>query len=153
MSNIIGISAGFHDAAISVISPNGEILFAGHSERYSKIKNDPQLHPALVQEAMSYGYNTVAWYERPWMRNLQQWRSGQRNYGPWTVHGTLSQQLGHLYQSKAEYCFSHHLSHAAAGFQTSPFDRAAIVVIDAIDESGTQQDAQHAAQRLGCPPK
>jgi predicted NodU family carbamoyl transferase len=38
--NILGISAGFHDAAATVISPDGEILFAGHSERYSKIKND-----------------------------------------------------------------------------------------------------------------
>jgi len=31
----------------------------------------------------------------------------------------------------------HHLSHAAAGFQTSPFDEATVVVIDAIGESDT----------------
>ncbi len=31
----------------------------------------------------------------------------------------------------------HHLSHAAAGFQTSPFDDATVVVIDAIGESDT----------------
>ena len=48
--NILGISAGFHDAAISVISDKGDILFAGHSERYSKIKNDPNLCPDIVQE-------------------------------------------------------------------------------------------------------
>ena len=137
MSNILGISAGFHDAAISVISTQGNILFAGHSERYSKIKNDPQLHPDLIQEAMSYGHSTVAWYERPWMRNVQQWRSGQREYGPWTLDGTLRQHLGEAYQPKYHYSFSHHLSHAAAGFQTSPFDRAAVVVIDAIGELDT----------------
>ena len=39
----IGISAGFHDAGISVISDNGNILFAGHSERYSKKKHDANL--------------------------------------------------------------------------------------------------------------
>jgi carbamoyltransferase len=33
--------------------------------------------------------------------------------------------------------FSHHLSHAAAAFQTSPFDSAAVVVIDAIGELDT----------------
>jgi carbamoyltransferase len=32
---------------------------------------------------------------------------------------------------------SHHLSHAAAGFQTSPYDRATVVVIDAIGELDT----------------
>ena len=41
--NTIGVSAGFHDAGVSVISPNGDILFAAHSERYSRIKNDPNL--------------------------------------------------------------------------------------------------------------
>jgi len=33
--------------------------------------------------------------------------------------------------------YSHHLSHAAAGFQTSPFKRATVVVIDAIGEWDT----------------
>ena len=32
---------------------------------------------------------------------------------------------------------NHHLSHAAAGFQTSPYDRATVVVIDAIGEWDT----------------
>jgi len=38
---------------------------------------------------------------------------------------------------KFYHSFPHHLSHAAAGFQTSPFDRAAVVVIDAIGELDT----------------
>jgi predicted NodU family carbamoyl transferase len=33
--NYLGISAGYHDAAATVINNAGEILFAGHSERYS----------------------------------------------------------------------------------------------------------------------
>ena len=36
---ILGINALNHDAAITMIE-DGEILFAGHSERYSKIKFD-----------------------------------------------------------------------------------------------------------------
>lgn len=31
--NILGISAGFHDAAATVIDHRGDVLFAGHSER------------------------------------------------------------------------------------------------------------------------
>lgn len=135
--NILGVSAGFHDAAVSVIDPQGHILFAAHSERYSRQKNDPVLHPTLLKTLDGYGYSTVAWYERPWMRNLQQWRSGQRNYGPWTTSGTIQTHFGERYQPKFHYSFSHHLSHAAAGFQTSLFDSAAVVVIDAIGELDT----------------
>ena len=42
--NILGISAGFHDASATVINHQGDILFAGHSERYSKVKNDANIH-------------------------------------------------------------------------------------------------------------
>jgi carbamoyltransferase len=47
--------------------------------------------------------------------------------------------LGAWYQRPAgkEVSFPHHLSHAAAGFQTSSFDRATVVVIDAIGEFDT----------------
>ena len=137
--NILGISAGFHDAAATVINNNGEILFAGHSERYSKIKNDPNLHPDLLQELCRWEYDTVAFYERPWLHNLQQFYTGQRAYGPWTTHGALKTYLGDWYKYSAnkEQAYPHHLSHAAAGFQTSTFDRATVVVIDAIGEFDT----------------
>ncbi len=135
--NILGISAGFHDAAVSIIDDRGQILFAAHSERYSRQKNDPVLHPQLLKTLEGHGYSTVAWYERPWMRNIQQWRSGQKNYGPWTTTKTIEQHFGDQYQPKFHYSFPHHLSHAAAGFQTSPFDQAAVVVIDAIGELDT----------------
>ena len=36
---VLGFSEGFHDAAVAVLD-NNEILFAGHSERFSKKKND-----------------------------------------------------------------------------------------------------------------
>jgi carbamoyltransferase len=139
MKHILGISAGFHDAAATVITSDGDIVFAGHSERYSKIKNDPAIHPALLEECCAWDYDTVAFYERPWMHNLQQWRSGQHLYGPWTVSAAIKKHLGQWYQHPAhkELAFSHHLSHAAAGFQTSPFSEAAVVVIDAIGELDT----------------
>jgi carbamoyltransferase len=137
--NILGISAGFHDAAATVINDLGEIVFAGHSERYSKLKNDPNLSDGLISELCPWQYDTVAFYERPWMHNLQLWYSGQGHNSPWTTRGVLNQQLGAWYQrpAKHEHSYPHHLSHAAAGFQTSPYDRATVVVIDAIGEFDT----------------
>jgi len=139
MKHILGISAGFHDAAATVIRSDGEIVFAGHSERYSKKKNDPTIAPGLLKELCEWEYDTVAFYEHPWMHNIQQIFSGQRNFGPWTTRGALKKHLGSWYQNPArnEVSTSHHLSHAAAGFQTSPFDRAVVVVIDAIGELDT----------------
>ena len=137
--NVLGISAGFHDAAATVINNHGEILFAGHSERYSKLKNDASLSDGLISELCPWQYDTIAWYERPALHNLQQWYSGQRHTEPWTTRGVLKKYLGAWYQNPAnhERSYPHHLSHAAAGFQTSPFDRATVVVIDAIGEFDT----------------
>ena len=136
---ILGLSAGYHDAAATVINGQGDIVFAGHSERYSKQKNDSAIGAGLLDELCAYDYDTIAWYERPWMHNLQQAYTGQRDFGPWTVRGALKKHLGAWYQRPArrELSFSHHLSHAASGFQTSPFDRATVVVIDAIGEFDT----------------
>ena len=137
--HILGISAGFHDAAVTVVRSDGEIVFAGHSERYSKLKNDSKLSAGLLAELCEWQYDTVAWYERPWLHNLQQMYSGQRPDSAWTTRGVLKQHLGIWYQQPAEreVSYPHHLSHAAAGFQTSPYDRATVVVIDAIGEFDT----------------
>lgn len=144
MGHILGISAGFHDAAVSIIDADGSIAFAAHSERYSKIKNDPDLHPGLMRICSRYQFDTVAYYERPVMRNLQQWISGQRDYRAWSARGRIRQHAPDWFakefdrrEAPAVRTFSHHLSHAAAGFQTSPFDTAAVVVIDAIGELDT----------------
>ena len=136
---ILGISAGYHDAAATVVDRHGDIVFAGHSERYSKLKNDSAISAGLLADLCEWDYDTVAYYERPWMHNLQQVYSGQRDFGPWTTRGAIRRHLGAWYSRPArrELAYPHHLSHAAAGFQTSPFDRATVVVVDAIGEFDT----------------
>jgi carbamoyltransferase len=138
MKHILGVSAGYHDAAVSVVREDGEIVFAGHSERYSKIKNDPELSIELVDAAYNFKIDTIAYYERPWMHNLQQLISRENNFGSLTVHDTLKRHLGaNRVKGRTLTAFPHHLSHAAAGFQTSPFREAAVVVVDAIGELDT----------------
>ena len=136
--NILGISAGFHDAAATVVSPAGDILFAGHSERYSKQKNDAGIDLGLMQEVVQYPIATVAYYERPWAKQLRQLYSGQGiNWNKLTVKQILTEQFRGMLKLPQVKSYNHHLSHAAAGFQTSPYTCATVVVIDAIGEWDT----------------
>ena len=136
--NILGISAGFHDAAATVISPDGEILFAGHSERYSKKKNDADFCQGLLDEVAEYGPEIVAYYERPWNKQFRQWYAGQGiEWDKLTTGQILKKQLGGQIEPERIHSYNHHLSHAAGGFQTSPFERATVVIIDAIGEWDT----------------
>ena len=137
--NILGISAGFHDAAAAVINSQGDILFAGHAERYSKNKNDADIHEDLIWDACNTGgIDHVAYYETPWKKQLRQLYSGQGiEWNKLTTGQILQQQLKGFFPSASHSCHNHHLSHAAGGFQTSPYDRATVVVIDAIGEWDT----------------
>jgi carbamoyltransferase len=138
--HILGISAGFHDAAATVIRSDGKIVFAGHSERYSKKKNDANLCKGLLEEFCDYEIDTIAYYERPWLKQVRNAVSGQGiDWSNLTVKQVLSNQLGSWLQRPPRQIntYSHHLCHAAAGFQTSPHDRATCVVIDAIGEFDT----------------
>lgn len=139
MKNILGVSAGFHDAAVAVITPQGEIQFAAHSERYSKKKNDADISLALLNEIDMSTIDTVAYYERPWLKQLRQLYSGQGiEWDKLSTRQILEKQLGYnRVRHKKVQSVGHHLSHAAGGFQTSPFDRATVVVIDAIGEWDT----------------
>ena len=47
---ILGLSAGFHDAGATLTSNQGKVLFAGHAERYSGIKNDANLNDELIED-------------------------------------------------------------------------------------------------------
>jgi carbamoyltransferase len=136
--NYVGISAGFHDAAVSVIDDTGNILFAGHSERYSKNKHDKNICEDLLTDALQYTNSAnlqYHYYEQPWLKSLRQLRSGEGFIWP-----TWKKLLGSTYHNMGEpkiHTHSHHLSHAAGGFQTSPYDDATVVIIDALGEFDT----------------
>jgi carbamoyltransferase len=136
--NYIGISAGFHDAAVSVVNQAGDILFAAHSERYSKKKHDKDVCEKLILDALSHtdsGLLQYHYYERPWIKAFRQVRSGEGFRWP-----NWDRLLGETYNTIGRpkiHTHGHHLCHAAAGFQTSPFEDATVVVIDAIGEFDT----------------
>ena len=143
--NILGISAGFHDASITVVNEEtGKIIFAGHSERYSGKKNDELLCPELLNEIELDSISKVAYYEDPVAKQMRQCYAGQGiEWNKITLRSTLK-EVGLPLYSRNKLCpmgktvtfekHQHHKSHAAAGFQTSPFNEATVVVVDAIGE-------------------
>jgi len=131
--NYIGISNKFHDAALSVVDDKGNILFAGHSERYSKVKHDSELCTDLAKDAKQYCNDInykIHYYERPFVTQLRQLRAGQK-IDFTTTKGRIGKDILRLFNKPSVTTHNHHLSHAAAGFQTSPFIDATVVFVEA----------------------
>jgi carbamoyltransferase len=129
-----GISANSHDAALAVFIDN-ELVFASHAERFSGVKNDAHLNAELIEYAKQWGEpDEVVWYERPFRKTLRQLRAGQG----WRLReNNIRSYLRHYGISCPIRYSSHHLSHAAAGYYTSPFTDATVVCIDSIGEFET----------------
>jgi carbamoyltransferase len=138
---ILGINCMNHDAAMAVVdysSGIGEILWAAHAERYSKVKNDHYLNQRIVDEAYTFGpFDKVVYYEKPLLKKTRQFYAGQ--YGLAMSYTEMPQwHLDHFGIKIDEYV-KHHDSHAAAGYFTSPFkdEGATILTVDAIGEWDT----------------
>lgn len=146
---IWGVNADNHDASLAVVSDN-EVLFAGHAERYSRVKNDPNLNDQLIRDALEYGSpDQICWYERPIGRAMRHVKAGQ--WGE--LFRDSPADLMKPY-TKAPIAYGdHHKSHAAAGFYTSGFDEACVLVVDAIGELITTsiwQASHEGLKRLWC---
>ena len=124
---VLGINETSHDASVSLIK-DGEILFAGHAERYSKQKNDWYVNNDLIKDALLYGKpDYIAYYEKPLLKKTRLVLNG--GLGDWKPKFNID--------NVPRVSFKHHYSHAAAGYFTSPFDDAVIVVLDSIGEFNT----------------
>ena len=124
--HILGVNQFSHDAAVSVLK-NGQVVFAAHQERYSKIKNDWHLGPEILQEALSFGSpDIISYYEKPVLKRVR-----------CSLFGGHYSKYNKLDLGVRTKTVKHHRSHAAAGYYTSKFDRALIIVIDSIGEFET----------------
>lgn len=142
---IFGVNDSSHDAAVSVVV-DGRIVFAAHSERYSKVKQDWSIHRDLWAEALSFGRpDVIAYFENRFRKRLRR-----------RVSGGLNGDYSRLYRRHflpvvPEVQYDHHHSHAAAGYYTSPFRDACVVVIDAVGEFETMsiwRGAEHKLSRV-----
>ena len=121
-----GISSESHNAALSVFV-NDTLVFASESERFSGIKNDPQLNDEIINYALQFGNpELVCWYENPYKKTIRQLFAGQ---------GWI-QNVKKYVDAPIKY-YNHHYTHACAGYFTSKFNECCVVVIDAIGEFQT----------------
>ena len=131
---LLGINSLNHDTSVCLIDDLNEIKFAGHSERYSRIKNDNKLNQSLLDDCYNYGTPTeIVWFEKPFSKAMRRWYSGETPIIQNTKKHLTEHGLGHLPITYVP----HHAAHAAMGFYTSKFPNAAIIVVDAIGEWDT----------------
>jgi len=125
-----GFSEFMHDAGLAFISEDGRIEFATHGERYSKSKNDPELPDECWN--MVKGDDSVTFYENPEIRlNIGIYKGGKKNK---STHKSMI-----IYSSlDYDHCIDHHISHAANGFYTRPWESAEDTVIVSIDGAGEE---------------
>lgn len=128
-----GINALNHDASIAVFVDK-KLEFHRRSSEYSGIIGDSDLNSDIIDNALRLGLpSKIYWYERPIIKKLRQLYAGQYRL----AFDIDEMPKRYLDQWLSEYSIvynDHHLSHAAAGYYTSPFQEAAVVVIDAIGE-------------------
>lgn len=164
--NILGLSAFFHDAAACVLR-NGEIVAAAQEERFTRVKQDASLpvnaiRYCLAQAGLSMDeIDYVGFYEKPYLKFERLlsiygatfprgWETFKIAAPTWLAEklrlpAWLSQELLELSPTKGagarwdgRVIFAeHHHSHAASAFYASPFDRAAILVLDGVGEWAT----------------
>ncbi|MBL8915811.1 MAG: carbamoyltransferase [Archangium sp.] len=153
MSAILGISANYHDSAAALVI-DGQLIAAMQEERFSRIKNDPALPLAAARACLAQAkvdpraLDEVVFYENPYgklervllsmlrtfPRSLRQFPRALASQlgGKLWVLDALSSGLG-VPRERVTHR-EHHASHAASAYFASPFERAAILTVDAVGE-------------------
>jgi len=163
---ILGISAFFHDSAACLVE-DGKILSAVQEERFTRIKHDASFpHHAILACLRAAGRSIedvelVVFYEKPhrkfsriittagrsfpkgfavFQQALSLWWKEKLWVDRRIIHGihNISPTNGQVmrWDGRPMFC-DHHISHAASAFYPSPFEEAAIVVVDGVGEWAT----------------
>lgn len=157
MTNILGISAFYHDSAAALVV-DGRIVAAAQEERFTRIKHDAAFPLAAVDYCLQEAglepedLDYVGFYDKPltkFERLLETYlayvprgyRSFRRALPLWLkrkLHLPHEMRRGLRDRYRGPFVFiDHHESHAASAFFPSPFDDAAILTLDGVGEWST----------------
>ncbi len=154
--NILGVSCFYHDSAACLVR-DGVIIAAAQEERFTRKKHDPEWPSAAIAYCLGEAGITpadigvVAFYEKPVVK-FDRILQTSIAYAPagigrflaamplWLkdrlwVEGTIRRNLPGF--AGTIIYPTHHESHAASAFFPSPFERAAILTLDAVGEWNT----------------
>ncbi len=158
--NILGISAYYHDSAACLVQ-DGRIVAAAQEERFSRRKHDSSFPHHAVRYCLAEGdvardgIDAVVFYDKPltkFGRILKTYYAvaprGLRSFlmaiplwlreKLWISAGIeQSLQAAGVGKARRLYFCEHHESHAASAFFASPFESAAILVLDGVGEWAT----------------
>ena len=73
MTNILGISAFYHDSAAAIIK-DGKIISAAQEERFSRVKHDPRYPFNAVNFVLKYSnlklseVDHIVFFEKPFLK-------------------------------------------------------------------------------------
>ena len=149
----LGISSFYHDSAVA-ISDENRILFAAQEERFSRVKGDSgfpekSLNQLLMSLNITIGDIThVSYYEDPVLKRQRILKTFSGNFpnnlaqiGNFleTYNSERFFPISHLKKrfNQPINFFKHHESHAASSFFPSPFESAAVLVMDGVGEWST----------------
>lgn len=168
MATILGISAHYHDSA-AVLVADGEIIAAAQEERFTRLKHEAGFPIRAIEYCLAAGGVTaaeldrVAFYDNPkakfgrlvstymtfaprgfcsYSRAMAAWLGG----GKLGVRRTIRRVLGPLQAEPV--IVGHHVSHAGSAFFPSPFEQAAVVVVDGVGEWATTSIGVGVGNRL-----
>jgi len=150
---ILGISAFYHDSAVSLVR-DGEIIFAAQEERFSRKKHDPEFPEKALKRCFEYcGYTAAdidcaVFYEKSFLK-LDRLFSTYMQFAPkgilsflsavpvWAKKKIFIKEIisGKLGRDDLPIFFTgHHESHIASAFYPSPFKDAAVITMDGVGE-------------------
>ncbi len=162
MTNILGISAFYHDSAAALIQ-DGKIIAAAQEERFSRTKHDSRFPKNAISYVLEEGkielnqVDYVVFFEKPFLkfeRLLETYLAfaprGFKSFSAampiWLKEKLfqkkylfdLLQELDEKFDELKKIKFSeHHYSHAASAFYPSPFEEAIILTLDGVGEWAT----------------
>jgi len=161
MTNILGVSAFYHDSAAALII-DGKIIAAAQEERFTRKKHDP----AYPAHAIDYCLNEagltldqvdyIAFYDKPFLkfeRLLETYvalapkgfQSFRMSMPIWLREKLFLKDVLIKEIKKVDKNFDysklmfgeHHFSHAASAFYASPFEEAVVLTLDGVGEWAT----------------